>query len=366
MWVGGGDPAWDKPRWDRMVASAGELTCRVEIWSGDTMLAESAPVQDGNVTDQWVTVGPRRKLAMTALPTRDWLRWLTFSSLEIRPYLGFRFSRRLSLECPMGRFPLDPPEMTLPSSLISIQADDYGIYLSDADFSDKPNQRRAGLITDAIADLVRGAGLPDPTVTATSTATSGVVVLDGSRLDAVTDAARSISAEVWLDRSGQPVIAEGTTLAASGLYSVLTGDGGTAAGVAVKPDLGQLYNVVSATSSAQGVEFPAAVASIGNTDHPAHPYRLGSPAKPRYKVLHYSSPLLMDSAQALKAATTMLTKRSALAGAITYTAFPDPARDASDTVLGATITGARLAQLQSVTHPFRAAYSTLTTVETQL
>ena len=365
MWAGVGDPTWDKDRFDRAVASAGQLTHRVEVWSDTTQLTDAAPVEDGSVTDEWVTAGPRRKLTMTAPPTRDWLRWLGYPSLEIRPYLGLRISRTVTMECPMGRYPLDPPEMTLPSSLITIQADDYGIYLSDADFTDKPNQRPAGRITSAIGALIKGAGLPEPTVTASSTAQSGTVTVDATRLDAIADAARSVSAEVWADRLGQMTIADAAVLG-SATSTILTGTGGTAAGVNVKPDLADLFNVVSATSSAQGIVFPAQIASLGWSGHPAHPYKLGSITRPRRKVFHYASPLLMDAAQALAAANTILARKAALAGQVTYQAFPDPSRDAGDTVEGALIEGTQLAQLKTVVHPFRAAYSTVTTVPTML
>jgi hypothetical protein len=83
-------------------------------------------------------------------------------------------------------------------------------------------------------------------------------------------------------------------------------------------------------------------------------------------VFHYASPLLMTYEQELQAATTMLARKSGAADVVSYQAFPDPSKDGGDTILGATITGTRLAQLQSVVHPFMGGYSTVTTVSTQV
>lgn len=357
-------PVQDPEKWAKAHAGSHVSTCRVELWSGSTRLTESAEIIDGNVTDDWVVTGVRRSLQMTVPPSRAWLRWLAMDSLEVRPYLGVRYSRLSSDECPMGRFPITAPERKLPAEAMTINANDYADWIADADFVDTPVPRPAGRIVDAIRWLVRGAGLPDPVNRSTATERSGRVLLDQTRMDALADAAKSIGVEVTMDRLGQPTIVDQRARGAA-TSTILTGDGGTAIGVTVTPDLSRVYNVVSAKSSATGVEFPAQVARLTWDGHPAHPYRLGSRTRPRERVFHYSSPLLLTPAQAQRAARSILVKKSAAARTTTYLAFPDPSRDAGDSARGATMTGTETTQLDQVVHPFRPGPSAIRTVSTQ-
>ncbi len=355
----------DPEKWARAHAGSHTSTCRVELWSGSKMLSESAPVIDGAVTDDWVIAGVRRSLTMTVPPTPAWLRWLTQDSLEVRPYLGVRYSRILTDECPMGRYPLTQPERTMPAGPIPISVNDYSDWIEGADFVDTPVPRPAGKITDAIRWLVRGAGLPDPVNISTATERSGKVLLDQTRMDAVAEAAKSVAVDVYMDRRGVPTIADSLTLD-DPTSEILVGDGGTAVGVAVKPDPSKVYNVISVKSSATGVDFPAQVARITWEGHPAHPYRLGSRARPRERVFHYSSPLVTTPAQAMRAAQSILARKSAPARTTVYQSFPDPSRDAGDSAWGSTMTGSEVVQIDQVVHPFRPAPSTITTVSTQL
>lgn len=356
----------DKERWDRAHGSSRVATCRVELWADGRLLTDSAPIDDGSVTDDWAITGVRRSLSLTVAPTRKWLAWLDNDGLEVRPFLGNRFSRSLTMECPMGRFPLTPPEISRPLGPIQIHANDYYQWIDDADFQDKPVPRPAGYVTDAISWLVRGAGLPTPLNLSTSTEKSGRVTLDQTRLQAVEDAAKSISGEVYVDRLGQVVIADARELD-DPTSEILTTN---AVGLSIKPDPMQVYNVVSVKSGAEGMQdVPARVARIDWEGHPAHPYRLGTPGRPRIRVLHYSSDLLTSVAQMDRAASTLLARKSAAARTTVYEAFPDPSRDAGDSIVGATITGAEVTQIASVTHPLRlsdGATQQVTTVSTQL
>lgn len=356
-------PVADPERWSRAVASSHTVAARVEVWAGGRMLTESAEFLDGSVTDDWVVAGVRRSLSMSVPPSRLWLRWFDYDLLEVRPFLGVRFTRYNTEECPMGVYPLTPPQLSRPYGPIAITASDRADKIVDADFVDKPVPRPAGPIVDAISWLVTGAGLPAPENHSTARGGAGEVLLDQTRMDALADAARSISVEVTLDRVGVPRIDDARVLGAA-TSSILTGDGGMAIGLSVKPDPKAVYNVVSVKSSMSGVEFPAQVARIAWDGHPAHPQRLG-----RERVYHYASPLLSTPEQALQAAFTILAKKSAAARTTVYQSFPNPAVDAGDSVLGATFDGTEIVQVANVTHPFRPKDSTpsqITTVSTQL
>src|SRR5690349_11153394 len=128
----------DPEKWARFHSRSHTSTCRVEVWSGTTRLTESAEIIDGAVTDDWVIAGVRRSLQMTVPNSRAWRGWLAKDSLEVRPYLGVRYSARSMDECPMGRFPVSPPDMTLPSSALTINANAYADSTADADFVDTP------------------------------------------------------------------------------------------------------------------------------------------------------------------------------------------------------------------------------------
>lgn len=360
-------PVQDPEKWARSLASGGILTCRIELWQGSTLLTAGADFIDGAVTDDWVIAGVRRSLSMTVPPSRAWLRWLAMDSVEVRPFLGVRYSRLSSDECPMGRFPVPPVDRKLPADAITITANDYAGWIADADFVDTPVPRPAGRIVDAIRWLVRGAGLPDPINRSTAMERSGRVLLDQTRIDALTDAAKSIGVEVTMDRLGRPVIVDALAID-DPTSTILTGGGGTAVGVTITPDVSKVYNVVSVKSSATGVEFPAQVARIEWEGHPAHPYRFagGSRSRPHIRTLHYASPLLRTPAQAQRAAQSILARKSGAARTTTYAAFPDPSRDAGDTAEGATMTGSEVVQLDQVVHPFRPGPCAIRTVSTQL
>lgn len=351
----GPGPEWDSERWNRAVAGSQTATQRIEVWSEGIQLTESAPgLLDGTVVNDWVTAGISRSLNMTVEPSTSWLKWLALPSLEIRIWQGIRFSPRLTMECPLGVFPVQPPETSLPRSAIQIVASDYMEWVADADFSDKPVPRPAGRLTAAIGWLVNGSGLPAPKDLSTAKGSSGDVLLEGTRLDALDAAAKAAGVEVICDRVGDPVIIDAQVLGAP-VSTLLTGTGGTCIGVQNKPDWSKVHNLVVVTSSAPDVDFGSVTASINWTGHPAHPYRLGSPQRPRYRVLHYSSPLLFDREQAQKAAATILAREAAVAETYVFAAFPDATREAGDSVLGATTVDGqtRVTQATQVTHPLR-------------
>ncbi len=363
MYVGPG-PEWDTERWQRAIPTSITTTQRIEVWSEGIMLTETAPgILDGAVTHDWVTAGVSRSLSMMVDPSRAWLRWLSLPSLEIRPWQGIRFSRRLTMECPLGVFPVQPPAQSLPATAIQIQAADYMEWVVDGDFIDTPMPRPAGRLIDAIGWLVAGAGLPKPINRSAATGSSPQVLLEGTRIDALADAARAAGVEVTADRVGDPQITNAQVLGPA-VSKLLTGTGGTCIGVRSEPNWSQVHNVVAVKSSASGIEFPAVTATIGWTGHPAHPFRLGSPQRPRYKVLHYSSPLLENEDQAAAAARTILAREAAVAETYSFDAFPDPTRDAGDSTLGATPTGNRTLQIIQAVHPLRQVPARVTSAST--
>jgi len=350
----------DPERWKRALRGSHTATIRMELWADGTILSEAAPFEGGSVTDEWVT-GARRSLSTSIFLNRSWRRWLdNYSGLELRPYRGVRFSRHSLVECPMGRFPMRQPDIGRNTEAISVQCDDYFQRATASKFGG-PTMSPGGRITLAIAQLLTQAGLPDARITATSTRSAAPVLLDGNERDqAVADLARSIAAEVYLDREGVPRIANARTIGAP------TVDLGRL-GYLIKLDISKVYNVVSVRSSASDVDFGTVTAAITWPEHPAHPYRLGSKKYPEYRVLNYASPLLLDAAQGIDAARTILARRAGQARTVQYSDIPDPSTDAGDTATGTTKDGREVAQIQTVVTPLTVQeMQVITTVSTQI
>jgi hypothetical protein len=350
----------DPARLARAVVAAHRVISRVEVWSEGQQLSESASFEDGSVSNDWVVAGISRHLDLTVMPSRDWLRWFDFPNLEVRVFRGVRYSASASVECQLGVFPVLPPEIARPVAPVKVTADDYYQRVVTADFS-YPVMSSGGLIVDQLSGLIRGALLPAPVILSGSQQVSPATLLDKTRHDAVVAFSKAGNVETIIDRSGSPVVRDARVLGAP-TSEILTGAGEAAVGLTVKPDWSRVFNMVSVTSSAQGVDFPAQVVSITDPDHPAHPSRIG------VRVKKYSSPLLVTADDALAAGWTVLARVSAAARSYTYSCFPNPTTDAGDSVLGATMTGTEVSQILNVTTPLTAkgGVQTITTVNTQV
>ena len=355
---------FDPERWARAVAGSHRATIRMEVWSGSEQLSEAAPILSGMATEEWAT-GTRWSLNATVPPTRAWLRWLELPSLELRPYRGIRISPSLNPECPLGRYPLLPPELTRPKDPISISVTDYYQWVSTAKFPG-PVMSYPGKITESIARVLGEAGLTGTEIRSGKGNGAGAVLIDQQRDEWVAQAAKSIGVEVYIDRDGVPVIADAVRIGTP-TSTALVGGGGTAVGVKRTPDWSKVYNVVWASSSATDVELPPEQAAITLASHPAHPTKLGSPTRPNFRVYLYSSPLLRTTDQIKQAVRTTLERVSAMATQYQYVCLPDPTRSAGDTMLGATIDGLQTVQIQSVSHPLTLEEDQqITTVSTQI
>lgn len=344
----------------RAVRSSHTVTSRVEVWSDGKMLTESAPFLEGSVSNDWVVAGISRSLDLTVPPNRFWMGVFDSPIVEVRPFRGVRYSRASAVECPMGVFPVLPPEMTRPAGPVKIQADDYYQRVQQADFT-YPTMSYGYRIVDTLAWLVANAGLPWPLVTSRSQQVAPGVLMDKTRHDAVLSFSKSASVETIIDREGNPTIQDARVLGAP-TSEILTGAGQSAVGVAVKPDWSKVFNVVTVTSSAQDVDFPPQIMAITDSQNPAHPSRIG------WRVKKWSSPLLMDAESGLKAALTILLRVSGQARSYQYQCLPNPSTDAGDSVLGATMRGTEVSQILNVTTPLtgKGGLQSVTTVSTQL
>lgn len=352
----------DNERFARALHGSHTVSSRIEVWADGTLLTESAPFIDGEVSDEWVT-GIRRQLTLSVPPTRQWFKMLENFTLEIRPYRGIIHAPGYRQEVPLGRFPVTPPSMGRPLDKIQFSAQDYYSRVVDADFTEAVMSPTV-LVLDLIRWLFLGAGLPEPVVQTGGREIEVQILLERTRHDALVDAARRIQVEAFIDREGMPVIRDAVGIT-DPVADLLTGKGGTVKKFTYKPDWSKVYNMVTVKSTYKDGPDAPQTASIGNPGHPASPQRMGG-SVPKYRVFKYSSKLVDSAAAGFELAEALLAKVSAAATTMEYECIPDPRLDAGDTVLGATMAGPAVAQIQSITTPLRADESqTITTVNTQ-
>lgn len=322
---------WDVPnRWNP--AAPHEVTFRVDVYSSGGFVASTTDISDGSVTEQWAS-GVRSRLSLTVEPSPQWLYWLGLPNLELSVHAGQAWGNDSCL-CPLGVFPVDPPAMSLPSSQISISAqdrwsliilDDFAYVQSSYAYVFNPDAGQVSTIpiSRAVVAMINQTNLgADVDNRATRLDPLPNVMLQKTRDATIKELVESIGAEVFVDRSGRPVIQDRASQAGAGIND---GDGGSLVSISKSADLSGVYNQVGvSTTNSESAFFPVFV-EITDPEHPAH-YR-----SVRKRTLRYSSPLLTSEAQARQVAGTLLAKGAAeVSWAVEC--FPDPARMPGDVV----------------------------------
>lgn len=322
----------------------------MELWSAGNLVAADAPIIDGTVTDKYVT-GLRRTLSLMVPPS--WDKWLDLPFLEVRPFAGLSWGLSEFL-CPLGRFPFMRPTTTLPAQGISINADDYWQRVVLDDFLYTIPSYSTMHVSSAVATLMAEVGIaftPD-NANLTSDPLVPALLWDKSRADTIAGLLESVGAEAFVDREGQGIVRDRTVTSFSPPLS--DGVNGTLISVSSSPDWSNVFNAVSAATSNQDVHFDPVVVAVDDPSNPAHYYWIGARSK------RYTSPLLLDRAQATLAAQTILAKSSAAALNWKVTCVPDPSRDAGDAVVASCDFGTVTAVIQEVTHPLGSGAQTMT------
>jgi hypothetical protein len=329
---------------------------RVEVYSRGQLVSGDAEILGGEVTEKWVT-GLRSTLSLTVDPSPEWLGWFKLPGLEVRPYSGIGWGSTETL-LPLGVFPVLPPQLSLPRSAVSVQADDrwQGVDpLGDFGFT-VPTTPYEGRIRDAIGTLVNEVAqdwAPPASITATSPAMLVPGLFDKSRGQVILALADSIGAEVFYDRDGLLVVQDRD--AAPGV-ALSDGDNGTILTVTTTQDFSGVYNAVAVSGSNNDAQFPPVVVAITDRNHPAHRSNIGF-----QRVLKYSSPLLSNQAQAIDAGQTLLEKHAAAAMSWTVTCIPDARIKAGDVFPLTTVEwGTVMVTVQEVHHPLGEGVQTLT------
>lgn len=299
---------------------------RVELWSDGELVDDAAPIIGGQVTEHRVT-GIRATLTLDVEPSGQWRRWLRLPNLELRPFAGMSWGAVPEL-IPLGRFPFIAPVVPDPlPAAIQIQANDWWGWAIGGRSFRVPMTARRGTVRDAVSYLMGAwvATLPWPTITATSRANMPAgVVWDGRVQDTIDALCKSIGAESFVDRSGEPRVADRVNMAAPSLTDSTVD--GTVMSVTPAADRSQVFNSIAVSSSNQDIQFDPVVYTLNNPNHPADPSNIGLQVAPGY-----SSPYFRNRAQAVAAAPGILAKYIEPQLSWRVECLPDPARTVGDT-----------------------------------
>jgi hypothetical protein len=342
---------WDVPaRWDP--SRSHDAISRVDIYSRREFVASTDAIADGMVTEKRAS-GVRATLDLTLDPTPEWLEWLALPNVELAPYAGMSWGTTEHL-CPLGVFPVAPPELSVPVKQVSISAQDRWSLIDRDDFTYvqssyayvwMPDEEHVATvpISRAVVQMINQTNLgADVDNRATNLANLPDMLLDKSRHQTILDFVESIGAEVFVDRLGQPVIQDRANQAGRDLTD---GDNGTIISATAKEDLAGVVNRIGvSTSNRDAVFFPVFVA-ITDPEHPAHEDRIWK------RSLRYSSPLLTSADQALTAGRAMLEEKSTKARSWTVTCVPDPSRMPGDIVTVTCDLGTITGVVNEVRHP---------------
>lgn len=328
----------------------------MEVYSRGQLVSGDAEVLGGEVVEKWVT-GLRSTLSLSVDPSPEWLGWFKLPGLEVKPFSGLGWGSTEAL-LPLGVFPVLPPQLSLPKSAISVQADDrwQGVDpLGDFGFT-VPTTPYEGQIRYSIGVLVGEVAQPwalPPNITASSDALVVPGLWDKSRAQVIIALADSIGAEVFYDRDGFLVVRDRDAAAGVALSD---GDDGTVLSVTTTQDFSSVYNAVAVSGSNNDAPFPPVVVAITDRNHPAHRSNMGFE-----RVLKYSSPLLSNQFQAIQAGQTLLEKHAAAALSWTVTCIPDARIKAGDVFpLTTQEWGTVMVSVQEVRHPLGEGVQTLT------
>jgi hypothetical protein len=320
------------------IANGGRYTIRCDAYRGGLLVPGGGDLAlaDGSITDQ-AAPGVRRQLDLSVTPEPG----LTVQSLfdvlaptgtELRVRSVFHYPNRVSSETvPMGVFDVDSQRMGYGSAgTLQLQASDKFVRIQRARFP-APLASTPGITIKAqIAALIRGALGVDETVviTASSNALMGSVVWERDRDKAILDLAKSIGAWVYFDRDGVATIADIPT-AEDPVWEVSDGRDGVLLDAERSRDRSKTYNKVVVTpEKVDGTPlFDSVVVADTNPSSPT--YVGGSFLEvPTF----YSSPLLQNETQALKAGLAILNRVKGLNAQLTMTIARNHALDSLDTL----------------------------------
>jgi hypothetical protein len=311
------------------------MTCRVESWRGDDLLADDIPIGSGtetvdvtqNVPESLTITVPRLKNGVTWAPGTDIDHPLAPWGQRLRVYLAVQTSQGFE---GMARGWFYIVETDCQDETVSVTASGLLGLIDEADFISPYSP--SGNFTTIIRQLIEPELLVDFTNAPTDRAVPANTVQDGGRLDALYELLTAWGATAFVDETGTlQVVVAGDTSTSS--LSLTDGAGGTAMkwGNKLSRD-GAASAVVARGYDSTGADVQA----VANDNDPASPTYINGPFNSLPVPYDYFSPLLTTVSQCQAAANTVLFNRRRQASrTITTTAVPMLALQTRD---GVTVT----------------------------
>lgn len=307
---------------DAQLGSAVSWRPRVASWLGGVLLADGIPVTGGRVTwdgSQKVPDGVTVTVPRFDRST-DWLPVSADSPLA-------RFGQQLDVTVQVGGF-----DVRLGRFLIvdwkydeaSITVTGAGLLqiAADARLLDPESPRDDGTLRSEFLRLLPAqmSAQFDPALV--NRPVPAAMQWEEERLDALYDIARAWPAVLRMDSWGQVLVKPGPALTTP-VVSLTDGEGGTVVSVPRQDTRDGVYNIVKASSSADGVTASAVAVT-----------RSGPMAVDRYNPVpkFYSSPLLTTDAQCFATAEQMRLESLRRSSVLNVTMAPDPRLELDDPV----------------------------------
>lgn len=331
----------------------------VEAWRNGARLTyttsagESAtrlPLIDGSVTVDGSTPGVRRTLSVQLASEPGLWDFLAPVGTELRAFTVLDYLNDATEVIPQGVFDIDVQRIGYATNGdLKITAPDRWARIQRAQFY-APRSFSGGRIRSLISTLLLEV-LPTGTTVAdygTSTATVPTQTIDRDRAGFVQDLAKSASLDVFFGRDGSPIIRDTPALnMANPVWQVDATEDGVLIDASRERNRQKTYNIVIVNGVQNDGAVPFAAQAVWD-NYPASPTYAGPGAgfgalsaipaassaglfgqRPTF----YTSPLVVTTAQAIKAGQTILGRVTGLAAQLSLTSIANPALDDGDTIL---------------------------------
>jgi hypothetical protein len=339
-------------RWLPALVASHFIVNTVEVWEAGNLLGR-LPISSGSVTDAWVS-GTRRSISMTTQAT-DPVKSMIHPGVELRPYSGIDYRSGPLELLALGCFPVtDDIDTSRPNQPLTLNCQDRWQLVYAADFvTPRSTNPALTIVAQVVQFLVEVGQWTASQIDMQFTSSVPVVAQTfdtspGGRATACIDLLKTIGAEVFVNRQGNPVI---RYRQAAGSPAAVFAPGVRQKDLSATRSTANVYNVVYAFSTSIDPAFPALsyTARITDPTHPAYP-RPGVPIHP----ISLSSPQFTTALQLKNAAQKELSRISREARQISIVpTAPDPSLNASDTVtaIWASTGVSENQQIQQIVHP---------------
>jgi hypothetical protein len=320
------------------LATSHVMVARADAYYGGQLVRADLPISGGSVT---VDRGSktRRKLSLT-IADPAYLPWK--ESDPLAPYgqqlvvsRGIRYSHGAEEWVPLGTFRIDNPSGDTYFGPVTVAGTSMESAIIDDKFQVPVTTRGMGGCVDAMTTLIRQT-LPNAVVTNLTSGNRNPAVAvatwdaGADRWDAVTQIARAMSAEIYVDAQGRFVITDLPNIETGSVaWDIADGEGGTLISSARSLSRTAVCNAVVA-SGENAASGSAPVSAVARDTSPTSPTRWGGPFGKVTKFI--SSSLWTTSGDCQNAANFELFDAIAPNVETSIDALPNPALEGSDII----------------------------------